>query len=113
MLALGGKSNGNGIAFLVAAGIVFEIIAYACSSPQTVEINISKRGETLIKWVGIGEAQSAFFIGAAAILDSKHRQPILIGGGLAMVISWVLYMYAKQSGLNKPGEETEVLGGYG
>lgn len=113
MLALGGKSNGDGIAFLVSAGIVFEIIAYACSSPQTVEINISKRGETLIKWVGIGEVQSAFFIGAAAMLDSKHRQPILIGGGLAMGISWALYMLAKKWGLENGGPETEVIGGYG
>jgi len=113
MLALGGKSNGNGIAFLVSAGIVFEIIAYACSSPQTVEINASKRAETLMKWVSIGEVQSAFFIGAAAVMDSKHRGPIIAGGGLAMGISWVLYVLAKQWGLANKGPETEVIGGYG
>jgi len=113
MLALGGKSNGDGIAFLVSAGIVFEIIAYACSSPQTVEINASKRAGTLMKWVSIGEVQSVFFIGAAAMLDSRHRQPILLGGGLAMGISWFLYVCAKRWGLNNPGPETEVIGGYG
>lgn len=107
MLALGGKSNGNGIAFLVSAGIVFEIIAYCCSSPQTMEINAVKRAPTLMKYVHIGQAQSLGFIGIAAWMDPKHRSAILAGGGTAMVISEVLYMYSKQAGLSNPGPTTE------
>ena len=57
-------NNSWGIAFLVAAGIVYEIIAAACSSPQTTEINASTRAGTLMKWVHIGLAQSALFVGA-------------------------------------------------
>lgn len=107
MLALGNIKSGSGIAFLVAAGIVFEIIAYSCSSPQTTELNADKRAPTLMKWVHIGQVQSAGFIGVAAAIDKNHRVPILVGGGLAMVISEGLYMHAKQAGLANPGPPTE------
>ena len=50
-------TNSDGIAFLVSAGIVYEIIAAACSSPQTTEINAGTRADTLMKWVHIGLAQ--------------------------------------------------------
>ncbi|HXT92375.1 MAG TPA: hypothetical protein VN714_24335, partial [Trebonia sp.] len=59
------KMSGNGstgIAFLVSAGIVNEIIAAACSSPQTTEINAAKRADTLMKWVNLGIAQAALFV---------------------------------------------------
>ena len=105
MLALG--RNGSGIAFLVAAGVVFEIIAYCCSSPQTMEINAVKRAPTLMKYVHIGQIQAVFFIGVAASFDKKHMVPILAGGGLAMGISEVLYLYSREAGLSNPGPETE------
>jgi hypothetical protein len=107
VLALGNIKSGSGIAFLVAAGIVFEIIAYSCSSPQTTELNAETRAPTLMKWVHIGQVQSAGFITVAAVIDKNHRVPILIGGGLAMVISEGLYMHAKQAGLASPGTPTE------
>lgn len=105
-LVLGAK-GGRGVAFLVASGVVFEIIAYSCSSPQTTELNAHQRADTLMKWVHIGQAQSILFIGIAATIDKPHRAPILAGGITAMVISEVLYMHAKQAGLNssKPGTE--------
>lgn len=97
---LGNKIGaGGGIAFLVSAGIVFEIIAYSCSSPQTTEINAATRADTLMKWVYIGEAQSIFFVGAAATFDKAHRMPILAGGASALILSHVLYTHAKASGL--------------
>jgi hypothetical protein len=105
VLALG--KNGNGIAFLVAAGIVFEIIAYSCSSPQTTELNADKRAPTLMKWVHIGQVQSAGFLTVAAVIDKNHRVAILMGGGAAMVISEGLYMHAKAAGLANPGPATE------
>jgi hypothetical protein len=105
-LALG--SNGStGIAFLVSGGIVYEIIAFSCSSPQTAEINIRKREDTLMKWVHIGQGLSAVFIGVAVIMDRKHAGPILAGGVFAMVSTEFLYMHAATSGKKKPGPETE------
>lgn len=96
-----------GIAFLVAAGIVYEIIAAACSSPQTTEINASTRAGTLMKWVHLGLGQAALFIGAAAVFDRKHRAPILAGGATAAAVMYASYAHAKRAGLRSslPGTE--------
>jgi len=106
-LASGGNA-GFGLPFLVAAGIVYEIIAAACSSPQTTEINASSRADTLMKWVYLGLAQSAIFVAAAACFDKAHRVPIIAGGVSAGVIMWAQYVHAKEAGLksNAPGTET-------
>jgi len=102
------EGNGNsGIAFLVAAGIVFEIIAFACSSPQTAEINIGTRGGTLMKWVHLGEALGAAFVIVASMVDPKRAKPILAGGAVAIASSEMFYRHAKQSGLENPGPVTE------
>lgn len=100
-------SNSDGIAFLVSAGIVYEIIAAACSSPQTTEINADTRADTLMKWVYLGLVQSALFIGVAAYIDPKHRNAIVGGGVTAGFLMLVQYMHAKQAGLasSKPGTE--------
>lgn len=103
-LALGAS---NGIAFLVSAGITYEIIAKDVSSPQTAEINIRKRGDTLMKWVHVGMAESIVLVAIAAAIDKKHRTPILVGGILAMIITEAEYIHAKNSGMAKPGPETE------
>ena len=104
-LAGGGS---DGIAFLVSAGIVYEIIAAACSSPQTTEINAGKRAGTLMKWVYIGLLQSAVFVLAAASFDKQHRVPILVGGASAGLLMWVQYYHAREAGLansDAPGTE--------
>ena len=62
-------SSENGVPFLVSAGIVYEIIAAACSSPQTTEINADTRAKTLFKWVHIGLIQSAGFVAIAAFIS--------------------------------------------
>lgn len=100
-------SDTDGIAFLVSAGIVYEIIAAACSSPQTTEINASSRADTLMKWVNIGLIQAALFIGVAAYIDPKHRMAIIGGGLTAGVLMYAQYVHAKQAGLSssKPGTE--------
>jgi hypothetical protein len=100
-------TNNQGVAFLVASGIVFEIIAFACSSPQTAEINITTRGGTLMKWVHLGEALGAAFVVAAALIDRKHAAPILFGGAVAIASSEVFYRHAKRAGLANPGASTE------
>lgn len=104
----GGRGKASwGIAFLVAAGIVYEIIAAACSSPQTMEINASARAGTLMKWVNIGVAQSALFIAIAAAVDKEHRTAIIAGGTTAAAIMYVSYMHAKSAGLASGGPPTE------
>lgn len=113
MFVVNGKQAGAGIAFLVGAGAVAEFIAKACSSPQTVEINASKRAGTLMKWVMIGLVESAVMVTIAAAIDKKYAVYLVGGGVFEGLITYVEYAYGKQSGLNKPGSETEVVGGYG
>ena len=101
------KSEG-GVAFLVSAGIVYEIIAAACSSPQTAEINAHSRADTLMKWVHIGMVQAGAFVLAAAWLDKRHRMQILAGGGVAMALMYGQYVHARTAGLasGAPGTES-------
>lgn len=98
---------GRGGTFLVAGGLVYEIIAFACSSPQTAEINIHTRGDTLMKWVHLGQGLAAVTIIIAAALDATYRGAIIGGGVFAMASAEAFYLYAKQSGLAKPGPATE------
>ena len=97
-----------GIAFLVSAGIVAEIVAKACSSPQTTELNADKRAPTLMKWVNIGMIEAAAFVAVAAILDRRHRIPIIFGGVAEGVITYAEYLHGKKAGLGsgQPGTET-------
>lgn len=103
--ALNGES---GVAFLVSAGLVYEAIAAACSSPQTMEINAHARAGTLMKWVHLGIGQAALFVLLAAYVDKRHRWAILAGGGLAGVLMYGQYVHAKQAGLasSEPGTES-------
>lgn len=105
-------SAGDGVAFLVSYGIVAEIIAKACSSPQTAELNAGVRAATLMKWVWIGVAESVAVILVAAWIDSKvpgknHTSAILGGGIMAIVITLSEYVYAKNTGLRNGGPATE------
>lgn len=102
------RSQSSGIAFLVSAGIVYEIIAAACSSPQTTEINADTRADTLMKWVHLGLIQSAVFVAAAAWFDRSARGPIIAGGVTAGVLMWCQYLHARDAGLKskQPGTET-------
>lgn len=106
-VSTGASAAEGGIAFLVAAGIVYEIIAAACSSPQTTEINAAARADTLMKWVHIGVAQAIVFVFIAALIDSKHAAQILGGGGLAVGLMYGQYVHAKKAGLRSglPGTE--------
>lgn len=101
-------SGSDGVAFLVSAGIVYEIIAAACSSPQTTEINAKTRSDTLMKWVNIGVGQAAVFVIIAASIDQKHANSIMAGGVLAAVLMYIQYIHAKAAGLRsaEPGTES-------
>jgi hypothetical protein len=101
------NSGGNGIALLVAYGLIAEVIAKACSSPQTAELNAAKRAPTLMKWVNIGTTEGIAVVLLAAYVDKSHRLAILVGGGLGAAVTYGQYVYAKQCGLTSPGEPTE------
>ena len=100
-------SGSTGVAFLVSAGIVYEIIAAACSSPQTTEINAKQRSGTLMKWVNIGVGQAAVFVLAAAVIDKKNSGAILAGGVTAGVLMYAQYVHARSAGMRsaEPGTE--------
>ena len=104
---VGNASQGSGIAFLVSAGIVYEIIAANCSSPQTTELNAATRAPTLMKWVNIGTAEGLLFVIIAACLEGDTTAPVLLGGGMAAVITYAEYIYAKRCGLANGGTPTE------
>lgn len=104
-LSLG--SGSNAIALLVAYTLQCDVIAKACSSPQTAEINIDARADTLMKWVKIGTVEGLAVIGIAAFVEKDTRAAILTGGLLATVVTYGEYMYAKKSGLENPGPSTE------
>lgn len=103
---LGGQ--GQGIAFLVSAGVMYEIIAAACSSPQTTELNAKARSDTLMKWVYLGVGQGLLFVAIAALYDRKQAVPIVLGGTLAAILLYVQYMHARNAGLKstEPGTES-------
>jgi hypothetical protein len=105
---MGNASASDGIALLVSAGIVAEIVAKACSSPQTTELNADKRAPTLMKWVYIGLAEAAVFVTIAAWIDRRHRGAIILGGVLEGVITLGEYRHGKSAGLSStlPGTES-------
>lgn len=100
--------GGNGaVAFMVSAGLVYEIIAAACSSPQTTEINAGARSQTLMKWVYLGLGQAALFVGAAALM-SDHPGAVLLGGGTAAGLMLWQYHHARTAGLASDAPPTET-----
>lgn len=102
-----GGSNTGGVAFLVSAGVMYEIIAAACSSPQTTELNAAARSETLMKWVHLGVGQGVLFVVLAAIYERQNAVPILAGGFLAAVLLYWQYTHARNAGLANGGPPTE------
>jgi ABC-type molybdate transport system substrate-binding protein len=100
-------SAGNGVAFLIGVTAMSDIIAKACSSPQTAELNADRRAETLMKWVTVGMVEGVAIVAIAASIDKQHAMAILAGGALEAVITYFEYQYAKKSGLASPEPGTE------
>lgn len=103
--------NGNkAVVIGVFGALTYDVIAAACSSPQTTEINADKRADTLMKWVYIGIGQAAIFtaIGTAAeVQEGNDAWPPLVGFALAAGLMYGSYAHAKRSGLENPGPSTE------
>jgi hypothetical protein len=98
--------SGDDVTFMVSAGLVFEVIAAFCSSPQTAEINAHKRADTLMKWVWLGLAASGVFVFLAAG-PFKGGKPAVYGGALAGGMLGAAYVYAKHAGLRSCAPGTE------
>ncbi|HEY1645314.1 MAG TPA: hypothetical protein VGF75_02920 [Candidatus Saccharimonadales bacterium] len=94
----------------IYGALTYDVIAAACSSPQTTEINADKRADTLMKWVYLGIAQAAIFTAIGAYAEQKQGNPVwppLAGFTLASAMMLASYIHAKESGLNsmEPGTE--------
>jgi hypothetical protein len=94
----------------IFGALTYDVIAAACSSPQTTEINADARADTLMKWVYIGIGQAAIFtaIGTAAEMAQGHSPwPPIVGFTLAAGMMYASYAHAKSAGLasNEPGTE--------
>ena len=100
-------SGDQALKFMVSAELVFAIVAAACSSPQTAEINADTRSATLMKWVKIGLALAGVFVVITAVWLDKDHWPSLLGGALAGAAMGLLYVLAKRWGLQsaEPGTE--------
>lgn len=99
--------SSNAVTFMVAAGLVYEIVAAFCSSPQTAELNAKARSATLMKWVKLGLLNAALFVMIAAWLDDE-TWPSIFGGVLAGGTIGAAYVYANKCGLasSAPGTES-------
>jgi hypothetical protein len=101
------RSAGNGIAFLIGAASMAEFVAKACSSPQTLETNATKRAPTMWKWVNLGILEGSLLVAASAALDKKYAFYLLAGGAFEGAITYAEYWHGKQSGLASSEPETE------
>jgi len=102
-----GSIGGFGIAFIISYTMCGEIMAKDVSSPQTTELNAGTRAPTLMKYVHIGQVESAAVIVLAAWWDKSYRKPILLGGIAGIAVNEALYLYAKNQGMTNPGPPTE------
>lgn len=105
------RSDNDATVIGVSAAVVYDVISATNSSPQTTEINASRRASTLMKWVNIGMLQALLFVVIMTIAEprgSKWRP--LTGGGLAGVLLYAQYVHARNAGLANPGPSTEDTG---
>ena len=105
---LGGGNGDKAVKVAVYATLMYDIISATNSSPQTTEINASRRAATLMKWVHIGLVQGALFVAIGMYLDEDRWPPLLVGG-LAALLLYDQYKYALVSGTEHPGESTESV----
>jgi hypothetical protein len=96
-----------GLAFLSGAQIMADIVAKACSSPQTMEINAQARAGTLMKWVMVGLAEGSSLVIVAAMISPQVGAAFLAGGAVEGVITYLQYRHAKQAGLSSTAPGTE------
>jgi hypothetical protein len=97
-----------GVAFLSGAMTMADIVAKACSSPQTMEINAHARAGTLMKWVNLGMIEGAGLVIIAAFISPEVGGAFIAGAAIEGGITYFQYRHAKESGLanSAPGTES-------
>ena len=90
--------NGTTAAVLVGVYATLAMDAYSafCSSPQTTEINIDRREESLMYWVKVGTIYG-IVAGIIASILAKSVWPA-IGAGSMVLLFWYLYNHAAKRG---------------
>lgn len=96
-----------GIAFLGGVQAMADIIAKACSSPQTAEINADSRATTLMKWVHLGMIEGGALVVVAALISPVVGFAFIAGGTAEGLITYLEYRHAMKAGLSstEPGTE--------
>jgi len=99
------EGNGTSIAILVGVWATFALDVFSTlnSSPQTTEINVHKRQESLMYWVCIGSVV-AVGGGAIATAVSKKIWPLIATSSVALGM-YLMYVHAKQRGLKRLDQE--------
>jgi len=99
------EGNGTSIAILIGVWATFALDVFSTlnSSPQTTEINVRKREESLMYWVGIGSVV-AIGGGAIATAVSKKIWPLIATASIAFGM-YLMYVHAKQRGLKRANQE--------
>jgi hypothetical protein len=102
------EGNGVSVAILVGVWATFALDVFSTlnSSPQTTEINVDKRADSLMYWVKIGSAV-AIGGGVTATVVSRKPWPLIATTAVALAM-WAMYVHAKRRGLdrlNEPGTE--------
>ena len=99
--------NGSTAAILLGIYGTLALDAYSafCSSPQTTEINIETREDSLMYWVKMG---GLFGIGAGGVatLISGEIWP-LVGATAVSVLLWFMYKHAANRGRASAAPPTE------
>lgn len=101
------EGNGTSLAILFGVWATFALDVFSTlnSSPQTTEINVGKRQESLMYWVMIGGGV-AVGGGLVATVVSKRPAPLIATSAVAFGM-YLLYRHACSRGLAKGGEPTE------
>jgi hypothetical protein len=103
--------NGTSIAILVGVWATFALDVYSTlnSSPQTTEINVQRRQESLMYWVGIGAVVA---VGGGAIATAVSRKPWpLVATSTVALGMYLMYCHAKRRGLARAAEGGTESGG--
>lgn len=101
------EMNGATAAALLGiyATLALDSFSAFCSSPQTTEINIDKREESLMYWVKMG---AVFGVGAGAAATIISRKPWPLLGALSVsIFLWLMYKHAANRGRAAVEDGTE------
>jgi hypothetical protein len=95
-MPVGTNGHSSVITIGVFAALAYDITSANLSSPQTFELNVSQRGETLNKWLNMNVAEALVWGTGASLLD-KTWNP-MVGVLLGIASMFVKYHYAMYSG---------------